>query len=276
MGNQVSFTPYEIKDCLMDVERTENLKAAIFATVKSGDVILEAGGGTGILSFFALQAGAKHAYIIELSPRFCDVIRDIAAMNGYEDKITVICGDATCTDIPIRVDVYISELLCTGLFNEPQIQAYNNLRRFTKSTTKYIPTSIESQIKFVEADTRKYGLRIDCDSYLAEDISHTDMTESQTYMTIKFDGKEIKELINYESAALLLQPGEVNAAVISTTAMLNKTIKAEKTKFLFNPELIFLDIYKIIDNTNNLYEPMDFQINYNCGCDTKDIDINVW
>jgi len=274
VNTQVMFTPYEIKDCLFDKQRTINLQKAIETTVKPGDIILEAGGGTGILSMFALKAGAKHAYIIELQERFCNIIREIAIMNGFADRITVICGDATATDIPEHVDVYISELLCTGLFNEPQIQAYNNLRKFVKPSGSFIPQQVTSTIKFAEASESIYGIQISCDSYIADDIFHIELTTAKEYMTIEFDGDEVSPLLNHYGEVLPVGlSGTINAGIFTTTAKLTKEISAEKTKFLFNPELLFIKSnIKINENTDSI----EFELKYECGCDTRDINLKVY
>lgn len=278
MSNQVSFTPYEIKDCLFDTERTKNLKRAICEQIKEGDIVLEAGGGTGILSMFALQCGAKHAYIIELSSRFCGRIRAIAKANGFEDKITIICGDACATDVPEKVDLYISELLCTGLFFEPQIQAYNNLRRFFKEDTKCIPMSVTSTIALVDADVDTQGVTIDVDSYVASDIPHDKLTEDQQYMKIIFDGNEVDPRIHDQNSFTMCCTGDVrcNAIVISTTAMLSQSIKAGATKFLFNPELIFLKALDLSPVERNAKWTADYEIEYIAGCDTLDVELRVW
>jgi len=277
MSNQVDFTPYEIKACLFDEERTKNLKKAICEQIREGDVVLEAGGGTGILSMFALQCGAKHAYIIELSPRFCGRIRAIAKANGFEDKITVICGDACSTDVPEKVDLYISELLCTGLFFEPQIQAYNNLRRFFKEDTKCIPMSVTSTIALANADESTQGVAIDVDSYVASDVLHDRLSFDEQYMKIIFDGNEINPRIHHRNEFRMFGGDVVcNAVIITTTAMLSQSIKAGATKFLFNPELIFLkalDLYPI-ERENGW--TAEFEIDYVAGCDTLDVKLAVW
>ena len=277
MANQVDFTPYEIKACLFDEERTKNLKKAICEQIREGDVVLEAGGGTGILSMFALQCGAKHAYIIELSPRFCGRIRAIAKANGFEDKITVICGDACSTDVPEKVDLYISELLCTGLFFEPQIQAYNNLRRFFKEDTKCIPISVTSTIALANADTRTQGVEIDVDSYVASDVLHDVLSYPTVYMTRDFNGQYVNPNISHQGEVDITASNiACNAVIITTTAKLAPSITAGATKFLFNPELIFLKgigVDQLYIKDQNF---ADYEIDYVAGCDTLDVKMRVW
>jgi len=275
MANQVDFTPYEIKACLFDEERTANLKKAICEQIREGDVVLEAGGGTGILSMFALQCGAKHAYIIELSPRFCGRIRAIAKANGFEDKITVICGDACSTDVPEKVDLYISELLCTGLFFEPQIQAYNNLRRFFKDDTKCIPMNVKSTISFANAETSTQGVIIDVDSYVASDIFHEKITNDELYMQFIFLGQHLDPTITFDGQCEVLNNMDINSAIITTTASLSPSIEVGASQFLFNPELLFfkyLDLYPIRRDGGYI----NYNIEYIAGCDTLDVKLAVW
>ena len=52
---------------LLDRERCDRFREAIHAAVKSGDVVVDVGAGTGLLSFFAAEAGAKRVYAIEMS-----------------------------------------------------------------------------------------------------------------------------------------------------------------------------------------------------------------
>jgi len=51
--------------------------------VKPGDVVVDLGAGTGLLSFFALQAGARHVYAIEMS-RIADVAAELIEANGFQ------------------------------------------------------------------------------------------------------------------------------------------------------------------------------------------------
>ena len=83
-ATNVAFTPYEISFCLHDVARTRMWKEAIEDSVKPGDVVVDAGSGTGILGVFAAMAGAKKVYCVELHPRFIPLIEHLAAQNGVE------------------------------------------------------------------------------------------------------------------------------------------------------------------------------------------------
>ena len=54
-----------------------------------GKVVLDVGTGTGILAFFACQAGAKKVYAVDASDS-ADVARTISEANGYGDRVEVI------------------------------------------------------------------------------------------------------------------------------------------------------------------------------------------
>ncbi len=68
---------------LLDKARCDAYREAIHRTVKPGDVVVDLGAGTGLLSFFALQAGARHVYAIEMS-RIADVAAELIEANGFQ------------------------------------------------------------------------------------------------------------------------------------------------------------------------------------------------
>ena len=54
-------------------------------------VVLDVGAGSGILSFFAIQAGARHVYAVDAS-EMTTHCQQLINSNGLTDKITIIKG----------------------------------------------------------------------------------------------------------------------------------------------------------------------------------------
>ena len=57
-----------VAQCLLDRKRTEAFRKAITRAVKPGDLVLDAGTGSGILAMFAAQAGAERVIALERDP----------------------------------------------------------------------------------------------------------------------------------------------------------------------------------------------------------------
>ena len=83
---------------LADNIRVEAYRRAIFKTVRKGDRVVDIGTGTGILAFFALQAGARRVYAIETGP-IIEVAKKTARDNGFSDRIDFIQQDTIKADI---------------------------------------------------------------------------------------------------------------------------------------------------------------------------------
>lgn len=93
---------------LRDEVRNEAYRQAIAHLVKPGDVVLDMGAGTGILSIFAAVAGAKKVYAVERT-EVAAVARRIIEKNGFSDRIEVIEQDLEDVTLPEKVDVIVSE-----------------------------------------------------------------------------------------------------------------------------------------------------------------------
>ncbi len=269
-ATEVAFTPYEISFCLHDTARTRLWKEAIEQSVKPGDVVIDAGSGTGILGLFAAMAGAKKVYCIELHPRFVTLIGHLAERNGMQDIIEVIHGDATKVELPEQADVLICELLCTGQFFEPEIQVVNHLRKFLKPKPIIIPRRVQSYIRLLDAQEMLYGVRIDCDSRSVVFDDDEPVSSKVMYDDIFMDNEN--GLTVKTSVEVVARHNRIaDAVLIEGRAELADGLWTHPTRFLYNPEVIFLN-EKIELKKNNKYK---IDIAYNYGSDTLDAKFDV-
>lgn len=105
------------RELIADETRTNAFREAIARTVRPGDVVVDLGCGSGILSFFACQAGAARVYAID-STRAADVASHLARHLGFADRITVINKESRDVELPERATVLLSETLGVLGFDE--------------------------------------------------------------------------------------------------------------------------------------------------------------
>src|ERR1700712_2535052 len=78
---------------LADVYRTGSFEEAIANVVQSGARVVELGGGTGVLSFFAARRAAR-VWCVERNPELASTARRMLALNGVDGIVEVVQADA--------------------------------------------------------------------------------------------------------------------------------------------------------------------------------------
>lgn len=128
---------------LADFVRTGTYQKAMFnnSVDFTGKVVLDVGTGTGILAFFALQAGAARVYAVDASDSLL-VAEKLAAANGFSDRITLIKGKVEEVTLPEKVDIIVSEPIGFLLVHERMLESYVTARdRFLKPGGLMMPTT---------------------------------------------------------------------------------------------------------------------------------------
>ncbi|CAN7323953.1 methyltransferase domain-containing protein [Pseudoduganella sp. LjRoot289] len=113
---------------LMDQNRMHSFKSAIAYAVKPGMKVLELGGGTGVLSFFA-AAKASKVYCVEFNPDMVKEARKFLGINPNGEKVEVIHADAFEYLPPEPVDVVICEMIHVGMLREKQVEVIESFKR---------------------------------------------------------------------------------------------------------------------------------------------------
>ena len=139
---------------LQDTERMERFLRAINEMVKPGDTVLELGGGTGVLSFFAAQKAAK-VFTVELNHELVNEAKRILKFNPGGDKIEIIHADASEYVPDKPVDVVICEMLHVGLLREKQAEVIHSFKtnyekKFGSQRPFFIPCATLNAIQPVQ------------------------------------------------------------------------------------------------------------------------------
>jgi type I protein arginine methyltransferase len=128
---------------LNDKLRMDAYHKAINKQVKPGDIVVDLGSGTGLLSIWAIKAGAAKVYAIEKTSAI-ELAREIAWVNNCLDKIEFIKENSMQVDLPEKADVLISETLGSFAIDENTLEFTNDARqRFLKKDAILIPQSID-------------------------------------------------------------------------------------------------------------------------------------
>lgn len=119
--------------------------------------MLDVGCGTGILSMFAIQAGASHVYAVDCSSIINQATK-IIETNGFADKITLIKAKMEDVELPVdSVDIIISEWMGYFLLYESMLNTvlYARDKWLKKDTGVVFPDKAVLYICAVEDEQMK-------------------------------------------------------------------------------------------------------------------------
>ncbi|HSK21695.1 MAG TPA: class I SAM-dependent methyltransferase [Egicoccus sp.] len=146
---------WEHEKMLADRVRVQAYERGIADHVRSSDVVLDVGTGTGLLAFFAARQGARRIYAIDHSP-FIDVARQIAAHNAIAG-VTFVQTHSRRFVADEPVDVIVHEQFGDDLYNEHLLDNLLDLkRRVLRPGGRILPARFELFVEPValEADHR--------------------------------------------------------------------------------------------------------------------------
>jgi len=190
--------------------RTMAYKRAILenAHLFKNKIVLDVGCGTGILSMFAIKAGAAHVYAVDCSD-IAFQAQQIVNDNGFQGKITVIQAKLEEANIPTKVDIILSEWMGYFLLYESMLNTVIYARdHFLKPGGILLPDKASLYIGGLEdADYKNkkidfwddvYGFNMSCIKKIAylEPIVDTVEYQSQTttgYRFFTIDLNTVKE-----------------------------------------------------------------------------------
>ncbi len=143
---------------LADKKRMVAFREAINETVRSGDVVMDIGAGTGILSQYAVEAGASTVYVVEQNESILNIARNKLASYEASARILHLAKrghEIKCGELPAQPDVIISEMIGTLAFNEGLVGLMEDAKRFAPSGCRMIPSGVRLMAAPYFAEARR-------------------------------------------------------------------------------------------------------------------------
>lgn len=124
-----------------DKIRTDAYAQALKQQIKTGDVVADIGTGPGILALLACRFGARRVYAFEPS-EVIDLAREIAAANGFADRIEFIPKMSIESSLPEPANVIVSDVHgILPFFGKGLVSLIDARRRFLAPGGSMIPRS---------------------------------------------------------------------------------------------------------------------------------------
>ena len=128
-----------------DKVRIGAFQRAIHDVIKPGDAVLDIGAGTGVLSEYAIRAGASSVCLVEENSNILDLARRRLAKYAWTADLHFCeCRSTSlaAARLPCVPDCIISETIGSLAFNEGLALTLNDARRFASATTRFIPNRV--------------------------------------------------------------------------------------------------------------------------------------
>lgn len=190
---------------LNDSERMQRYRQAIHAVVRPGDTVLDVGSGSGVLALFACQAGAGRVHCVERDPVIA-VARELAAANGFADRIVFHKCDASDLQLDGQVDVIQSELMGKGGLGERMAEIVGDCRdRFLRPGGAILPLRVDVHAALVDCPEIDRRTRLPRPSEYGVDFAPIAQRASNAYCSARIDASKLigsgHHLYRYEAAS---------------------------------------------------------------------------
>lgn len=234
--------------CVLDQKRTFAFLEAIKRELRPGDVVVEAGLGTGILAVMAAALGGE-VYGIEINRDTLEQAGQLSRMfirRGLieEERLILIEADASTWRPPKRIDLIISENIYAGMFYEMQIPIINHLLSFQSRSCTVIPESMCSYVVLSQTEipeNKKHGESFSPSSAEGRLYKTEELSEHILYDSINFNCRN-DTFCDADLVIPVKRAGCLNSILIYSPVKVTPNIILRREDMIFMGEDIFIVI----------------------------------
>lgn len=151
-------TPLEYHRMLLaDPHRMAAYERALRALVRPGDVVLDLGSGTGVLSMLAARRGASRVHAVE-STAVAALSEQLVRDNGLDDIVTVHRADFRDLEPVEPVDLVVSDFMGRFIVDDGMLPAVAASRAWMKPGARFCPDRIRLLLAPVELPLQPVSL----------------------------------------------------------------------------------------------------------------------
>lgn len=183
---------------LADDARNVAYRNAIEANITEGDLVLDIGTGSGLLSMMAARAGAGKVVGCEVVNDLAVVAKRVIAKNGYADKIDVVNKYSGTIkvgeELPEKADLLVSEILDGAVIGEGVLASHRHaMKELVKPGGKVIPARTQCYLQLIDLPNRR-------PTWPIKEIEGFDLSEMGEFQ--RLDQAQIMHLGNEDSLGL--------------------------------------------------------------------------
>ncbi len=207
---------------LTDPVRMSGFREAIRHVVQPGAKVVDLGGGTGVLSFFAAEK-ASRVWCVERNPELADAAQRLLAENRHGDRVEIVRADARDFVPPEPVDVVVCEMLHVALLREQQVSVIrafreNHARHHNGRVPRFIPEVSFLAVGAVEQSFDFHGYQAPVPLFHPPAADHEGtigLSDPVIYETIDYAGidprGEIPNRVDWQGRLAVTRGGTLNA-----------------------------------------------------------------